>query len=640
MLKIKLKDNSELEVEEGLSVIEIAKKISEGLARVATCAEIDGEVVDLRTIVEKDCSLNILTFESSLNGKKAYWHTTSHIMAQAIKRLYPEIKLAIGPSIDNGFYYDFDTEKPFTPEMLEAIEKEMKKIIKEDLPIERFELPRKEAIKFMEEKEEPYKVELINDLPEDAIISFYKQGEFTDLCAGPHVMSTGKIKAVKLLSSSGAYWRGNEKNKMLQRIYGISFPKASQVDEYVNMIEEAKKRDHRKLGKELELFFFDETAPGMAYWMPKGFTMMNTLIDFWRKEHKKRGYQEFSGPQLNSSELWKISGHWDHYKEDMFVLTDADGNEQALKPMNCPNSIKIYQSKLRIYKDLPLRFNDVDVIHRNEKSGQLNGLFRVRMFRQDDSHNYITEEQIGSEIKDIIEIAKQLYSVFGLEYKLTLSTRPEEDFMGEIETWDKAENDLRKVLDEICGEGNYQVNEGDGAFYGPKIDIKMKDCLGREWQMGTVQLDFQLPQRFNLHYIDKDGNKKTPIMVHRALFGSFDRFIGIITEHFAGAFPTWLAPVQVRILPIADSHKEYAEKLKEKLEEYDIRVELDEREEKIGYKIREAQLQKIPYMLIVGDKEVEANAVGVRSRKDGDIGAMSVEDFINKIEEEIKTFAR
>ena len=640
MLKIKLKDNSELEVEEGLSVIEISKKISEGLARVATCAEIDGEVVDLRTIVEKDCSLNILTFESSLNGKKAYWHTTSHIMAQAIKRLYPEIKLAIGPSIDNGFYYDFDTEKPFTPEMLEAIEKEMKKIIKEDLPIERFELPRKEAIKFMEEKEEPYKVELINDLPEDAIISFYKQGEFTDLCAGPHVMSTGKIKAVKLLSSSGAYWRGNEKNKMLQRIYGISFPKASQVDEYVNMIEEAKKRDHRKLGKELELFFFDETAPGMAYWMPKGFTMMNTLIDFWRKEHKKRGYQEFSGPQLNSSELWKISGHWDHYKEDMFVLTDADGNEQALKPMNCPNSIKIYQSKLRSYKDLPLRFNDVDVIHRNEKSGQLNGLFRVRMFRQDDSHNYITEEQIGSEIKDIIEIAKQLYSVFGLEYKLTLSTRPEEDFMGEIETWDKAENDLRKVLDEICGEGNYQVNEGDGAFYGPKIDIKMKDCLGREWQMGTVQLDFQLPQRFNLHYIDKDGNKKTPIMVHRALFGSFDRFIGIITEHFAGAFPTWLAPVQVRILPIADSHKEYAEKLKEKLEEYDIRIELDEREEKIGYKIREAQLQKIPYMLIVGDKEVEANAVGVRSRKDGDIGAMSVEDFINKIEEEIKTFAR
>ena len=638
MIKIKLKDNSEMEVEENLSLLEIAKKISEGLARVATCAEIDGEVVDLRTKATKDCYLNILTFESALNGKKAYWHTTSHIMAQAIKRLYPEMKLAIGPSIDNGFYYDFDTEKPFTPEMLERVEVEMKKIIKEDLPIERFELPRAEAIELM--KDEPYKVELINDLPEGETISFYKQGDFTDLCAGPHLASTGKVKAVKLLSSSGAYWRGDEKNKMLQRIYGISFPKASQLDEYVNMIEEAKKRDHRKLGKELDLFFFDETAPGMAYWMPKGFTLMNTLIDFWRKEHKKRGYQEFSGPQLNSSVLWKTSGHWDHYKEDMFVLTDADGNEQALKPMNCPNSIKIYQTKLRSYKDLPLRFNDVDVIHRNEKSGQLNGLFRVRMFRQDDSHNYVTEEQIGSEIKDIVEIADKLYKVFGLEYKLSLSTRPD-DFMGEIETWNRAESDLKKVLADICGgEDKFSINEGDGAFYGPKIDITMKDCLGREWQMGTVQLDFQLPQRFNLSYIDKEGNKKTPIMIHRAIFGSFDRFIGIITEHFAGAFPTWLAPVQVKILPIADSHKEYALKLKEKLENAEIRVEIDEREEKIGYKIREAQLQKIPYMLIIGDKEVEAGAVGVRSRKDGDIGQMPTKEFIDKIKEEERTFAK
>ena len=638
MIKITLKDNSILEVEENLTVLEIAKKISEGLARMATVAEIDGEVVDLRTVVNKDCTLNILTFDSSLDGKKAYWHTTSHIMAQAIKRLYPEIKLAIGPSIDNGFYYDFDTKVAFTPEMLEAIEKEMKKIIKEDLPIERFELPRKEALELM--KDEPYKVELINDLPEGETISFYKQGEFTDLCAGPHLTSTGKVKAVKLLSSSGAYWRGDEKNKMLQRIYGISFPKASQLDEYINMIEEAKKRDHRKLGKELDLFFFDETAPGMAYWMPKGFTLMNTLIEFWRKEHKKRGYQEFSGPQLNSSVLWKTSGHWDHYKEDMFVLTDADGNEQALKPMNCPNSIKIYQTKLRSYKDLPLRFNDVDVIHRNEKSGQLNGLFRVRMFRQDDSHNYVTEEQIGSEIKDIVEIADKMYKVFGLEYKLSLSTRPD-DFMGEIETWNRAEEDLKKVLTDICGgEDKFSINEGDGAFYGPKIDITMKDCLGREWQMGTVQLDFQLPQRFNLHYIDKDGNKKTPIMIHRAIFGSFDRFIGIITEHFAGAFPTWLAPVQVRVLPISDSHKEYAEKLKKEFEENEIRVEIDEREEKIGYKIREAQLQKIPYMLIIGDKEVEANAVGVRSRKDGDIGAMPIADFIEKIKEEERTFAK
>ena len=638
MINITLKDGSSKEYAGAMAIIDIAKDISEGLARAACAGEVNGEVVDLRTIVNKDCSLNILTFESDLNGKKAYWHTTSHIMAQAIKRLYPEIKLAIGPSIDNGFYYDFDTDKPFTPEMLEAIEAEIKKVIKEDIAIERFELPKNEALELM--KDEPYKVELINDLPEGETISFYKQGEFTDLCAGPHLMSTGKVKAVKLLSSSGAYWRGDEKNKMLQRIYGISFPKASQLDEYVNMIEEAKKRDHRKLGKELDLFFFDETAPGMAYWMPKGFTLMNTLINFWRKEHQKRGYQEFSGPQLNSSVLWKTSGHWDHYKEDMFVLTDADGNEQALKPMNCPNSIKIYQTKLRSYKDLPLRFNDVDVIHRNEKSGQLNGLFRVRMFRQDDSHNYVTEEQIGSEIKDIVEIADKMYKMFGLEYKLSLSTRPD-DFMGEIETWNKAESDLKKVLSDITGgEDNFAINEGDGAFYGPKIDITMKDCLGREWQMGTVQLDFQLPQRFNLSYIDKDGNKKTPIMIHRAIFGSFDRFIGIITEHFAGAFPTWLAPVQVRILPIADAHKEYASKLKEQLEDEGLRVELDDRQEKIGYKIREAQLQKIPYMLIIGEKEVEANAVGVRSRKDGDIGQMQTADFISKIKEEEKTFAR
>ena len=571
--------------------------------------------------------------------EKTFWHTTSHIMAQAVKRLFPEVKLAIGPAIDNGFYYDFDVEKPFSEEDLSEIEEEMKKIIKENFPIERFVLPRKEAIALMKEKQEPYKVELIEDLPEDAELSFYKQGEFTDLCAGPHLDSTGEVKAIKLLSSSGAYWRGSEKNKMLQRIYGISYPKASQLEEYLNLLEEAKKRDHRKLGKELELFFFDETAPGMAYWLPKGFTMLNTLIEFWRKEHKARGYQEFSGPQLNSSSLWKTSGHWDHYKEDMFVLTDADGNEQALKPMNCPNSIKIYQSKLRSYKDLPLRFNDVDVIHRNEKSGQLNGLFRVRMFRQDDSHNYITEDQIGSEIKSIIEIASKMYSIFGLEYQLTLSTRPE-DFMGEIETWDRAEADLRKVLDELCGEGQYRINEGDGAFYGPKIDIKMKDCLGREWQMGTVQLDFQLPQRFNLSYIDKDGEKKTPILVHRAILGSFERFLGIITEHFAGAFPTWLAPVQVKILPIADSHVEYAKQVQESLEKQGIRTELDARQEKIGYKIREAQLQKVPYMLILGDKEKEAGKVGVRSRKDGDIGQMEQEEFASKIKEEIETFAR
>ena len=639
MIKITLKDGSVMEQEPGLSIYEVAQKISERLAKVATSALLDGEVVDLRTILDKDCSLSILTFDDE-EGKGAYRHTTSHIMAQAVKKLFPNAKLAIGPSIENGFYYDYDVEKPFSPEDLENIEKEMKKICDEDLKLERFTLPRDEALKLMKDLDEPYKVELIEELPEGEEISFYKQGDYVDLCAGPHLMSTGLVKAFKLTSSSGAYWRGNEKNKMLQRIYGTSFPKKSELDNYLALIEEAKKRDHRKLGKELELFFFDETAPGMAYWLPKGFTMMNVLIDFWRKEHKKYGYQEFSGPQLNSSSLWKTSGHWDHYKEDMFVLTDADGNEQALKPMNCPNSIKVYQTKMRSYKDLPLRFNDVDVIHRNEKSGQLNGLFRVRMFRQDDSHNYVREDQIGSEIKSILELTKKLYSVFGLEYVLTLSTRPD-DYMGEIETWNKAEADLKKVMNEICGGDNYRINEGDGAFYGPKIDIKMKDCLGREWQMGTVQLDFQLPQRFDLYYIDENGEKKTPIMIHRAIFGSFDRFIGIITEHFAGAFPTWLAPVQVKVLPIStEKHADYARKLVDELTDKGFRIEIDDRNEKIWYKIREAQLQKVPYMLVVGDKEIENNQVGVRSRKDGDIGAMSLSDFEEKLDREVRNFER
>ena len=636
MVKVLLKGGVTKEFNEGISILEVAESISEGLARNAMAGEVNGKVHDLRFEIREDCELNILTFDE-LNGKKAYWHTTSHIMAQAVKRLFPGVKFAIGPAIDNGFYYDFDAPKPFSDDDLARIEAEMKKIIKEDIKIERFLLPRDEALELM--KDEPYKVELINDLPDGEEISFYRQGDFTDLCAGPHLMSTGKVKAIKLLSSSGAYWRGNEKNKMLQRIYGISYPKSSELEEYLNLIEEAKKRDHRKLGRELDLFFFDETAPGMAYWLPKGFTMLNTLIEFWRKEHKARGYQEFSGPQLNSSVLWKISGHWDHYKEDMFVLEDADGKEQALKPMNCPNSIKIYQNKQRSYKDLPLRFNDVDVIHRNEKSGQLNGLFRVRMFRQDDSHNYITDEQIGSEIKDIVEIASKFYGIFGLEYQLTLSTRPD-DFMGEIETWNRAEADLKKVLNEICGENNYRINEGDGAFYGPKIDIKMKDCLGREWQMGTIQLDFQLPQRFELYYIDKNGEKKTPIMVHRAIFGSFERFIGIITEHFAGAFPTWLAPVQVKLIPIAEAHHEYAYEVKQILEEKGIRVEVDDRNEKMGYKIREAQTEKIPYMFVIGEKEMESRTVSVRRRKVGDMGTKSLDEAVLQVVKEIEDKSR
>ncbi len=638
MIKVSLKDGSIKEVEKGISILELAKNISEGLARVATSAEVNGEVRDLRFKLEEDATVNILTFDSE-EGKKAYWHTTTHIMAQAVKRLFPNTKLGIGPAIENGFYYDFKVDKPFDEEDIKKIEEEANKIIKEDIEIKRFTLPREEAIKFMSEKNEDYKVELIKELPEDEEISFYEQGEYVDLCAGPHLESTGKVKKMKILNTSAAYWKGDQENDSMQRIYGISFPKASMLDDYLNMIEEAKKRDHRKLGRELDLFFFDETAPGMAYWMPKGLKMMNILIDLWRKEHEKRGYMEFSGPQLNSSELWKTSGHWDHYKEDMFVLTDSDGKEQALKPMNCPNAIKIFASRQRSYKDLPLRFNDIDVIHRNEKSGQLNGLFRVRMFRQDDSHNFITEDQIGSEIKDIIEIAKYLYGIFGLEFELTLSTRPD-DYMGDIELWNKAEANLRDVLDELCGKDQYRINEGDGAFYGPKIDIKMKDCLGREWQMGTVQVDFQLPLRFNLSYIDNDGEKKTPILIHRALFGSFERFIGIITEHFAGAFPVWLSPVQVKILPISDAHLDYANSVKEELASKGIRVEVDSRNEKIGYKIREAQVQKTPYMLVVGEKEIEEKAVGVRSRADGDIGQMKVEDFINKIQEEIKNYTK
>ena len=567
----------------------------------------------------------------------SFWHTTSHVMAQAVKRLFPDAKLAIGPSIETGFYYDFDVEKPFTDEDLIAIEEEMKKIFKENLQLERFELPREEAIKLMEEKEEPYKLELIKDLPEGEVISFYKQGDFVDLCKGPHIPSTGAIKAVKLLSSSGAYWRGDEKNKMLQRIYGVSYPKASQLEEYLNLLEEAQKRDHRKLGKELDLFFFDETAPGMPYWLPKGLKIFNTLIDFWRVEHEQRGYQEFSAPQLNNSVLWKTSGHWDHYKEDMFILEDADGNEQALKPMSCPNAIKVYQTKMRSYKDLPLRFNDVDVIHRNEKSGQLNGLFRVRMFRQDDSHNFITEKQIASEIKEILDIANKFYAVFGLEFTPSLSTRPD-DFMGEIEVWNKAEQELKNVLDEMYGEGNYGIKEKDGAFYGPKIDIQMKDCLGRQWQMGTIQLDFQLPLRFNLSYIDSDGEKKTPIIIHRVVYGSLERFIGLITEHFEGAFPLWIAPVQVKVLPISEEFNSYAEEIKNELYKNNIRVEIDERNEKIGYKIREAQLQKVPYMIIVGEKERKEGKVAVRARKQGDIGQMALNEFIDMVKDKVNNF--
>lgn len=631
MIKIELKDGTIIEVEKGSSIIDVAKKISEGLARVTLAGLVNGEVQDLRHKLTEDCKLEILTFDS-LEGKKAYWHTTSHIMAQAIKRLYPEIKLAIGPSIDNGFYYDFDTEKPFSEEDLIKIEDEMKKIIKEDLPLERFELPRKEAIKFMEEKGEPYKVELINDLPEDAIISFYKQGEFTDLCAGPHVAKTGNIKAVKLLTSSGAYWRGNEKNKMLQRIYGISYPKASQLEEYLNMLEEAKKRDHKKLGKELELFMITGEGPGFPFFLPKGMVLRNVLEDYWRKIHTLNGYQEVKTPVMLNEELWHRSGHWDHYKDNMYT-TKIDEQDFALKPMNCPGGMLVYKSKMHSYKDLPIRMGELGLVHRHEKSGQLNGLFRVRCFTQDDAHIFCLPEQIESEIIDLMHLINQVYSLFGFTYTVELSTRPE-DSMGSDEDWTTAENALRKALEHENME--YVINEGDGAFYGPKIDFHIKDSLGRDWQCGTIQLDFQMPERFDLNYIGQDGEKHRPVMLHRVVFGSIERFIGVLIEHYAGAFPTWLAPVQAKILTISDKQKEYADELVKQFMKEGIRVELDDREEKIGYKIREAQLQKIPYMLIIGEKEVEANAVGVRARKEGDIGQMPVKEFISKIKEEIE----
>lgn len=563
-------------------------------------------------------------------------HSMAHVLAKAICQIYPDVKLTIGPAIDNGFYYDIDTTTTITPDDFPKIEEKMSEIIKSNQDFVRKEISKDEALKLFADNK--YKVELINELPADEVISIYYLGDdFVDLCRGPHVENTKYLRgfAFKINKVAGAYWRGNEKNKMLQRIYVYGFADKNGLKEYLHMLEEAAKRDHRKIGREQELFFFDETAPGMAYWLPKGFIILNTLIDFWREDHKKEGYLEFSAPLLNSSVLWKTSGHWDHYKEDMFVLTDADGKEQALKPMNCPNSIKIYESKIRSYKDLPLRFNDVDVIHRNEKSGQLNGLFRVRMFRQDDSHNYITHDQIGSEIKSIIKIVDRYYKMFNLQSQLTLSTRPD-DFMGEIETWNNAEKELKAVLNEICGEGNYRINEGDGAFYGPKIDIKMKDCLGREWQMGTIQLDFQLPQRFNLSYIDQNGEKQTPIMIHRAIFGSFERFIGIITEHFAGAFPLWLSPVQVKVMNISENSLEYAKKVVSVLEENGIRVEIDERNESINKKIRDAQVLKIPYMLVVGDKEMADGTVAVRKRGEGDKGATSLKEFVDKVLYEIK----
>lgn len=630
-MKITLKDGSVKEYSEAKSVYEIAADISEGLARMATAGEVNGEVIDLRTKIDQDCELTIHTFQSQ-EGAHAFRHTTSHILAQAVKRLFPDTKLAIGPAIDDGFYYDFDREVPFTTEDLETIEKEMKKIVKEDLKIEQFTLPREEAIALMKEKEEPYKVELIEDLPEDAVISFYKQGEFTDLCAGPHLLSTKSVKAFKLTSLAGAYWRGSEKNKMLTRIYGTSFTKKADLDEYLAKIEEAKKRDHRKLGKELGLFTILEEGPGFPIFLPKGIILKNTLIDYWREVHTRAGYVEISTPIMLNKQLWETSGHWAHYKENMYT-TVIDEEDFAIKPMNCPGGILVYKTEPHSYRDLPLRMGELGTVHRHEKSGALHGLMRVRSFTQDDAHIFMTREQIKDEIKGVARLIDEVYSLFGFKYHVELSTKPE-DSMGSQEDWDIATDALRSALDEL--QLPYVINEGDGAFYGPKIDFHLEDTLGRTWQCGTIQLDFQLPLRFEMEYIAADGEKHRPIMVHRVVFGSIERFIGILIEHFAGAFPTWLAPEQVKVLPISEKYHEYANEVAAKLKEAKIRCSVDERSEKIGYKIRDARLNKIPYMLVVGAKEQEEGVVSVRSRFLGDEGQRSLDTFIAEITEEIK----
>ena len=632
-MKVTLKDGSVKEYAQAMSVIDIAKDLSEGLARAACAGEVDGEVVDLRTVVDHDATVNILTAKDE-KGLAALRHTTSHVMAQAVKRLYPNTKLAIGPSIADGFYYDMEFETPLTSDDFEKIEAEMKKIVKEDLKIERFTLPREKAIEFMKEKEEPYKVELIEDLPEGEEISFYQQGEFVDLCAGPHLMSTKEVgKAFKIMSLAGAYWRGDEHNQMLTRLYATAFAKKDELEAYITMMEEAKKRDHRKLGKELGLFMMHEAGPGFPFFLPKGMVLKNTLLDYWREIHRKAGYVEISTPVILNRSLWETSGHWDHYKNNMYT-TVIDGEDYAIKPMNCPGGVLVYASEPRSYRDLPLRMGELGLVHRHEKSGQLHGLMRERCFTQDDAHIFMTPEQIKDEIKGVAGLINEVYSLFGFQYHVELSTRPE-DSMGSDEDWEMATDALRSALDEL--QLPYVVNEGDGAFYGPKIDFHLVDCIGRTWQCGTIQLDFQLPQRFELEYVGADGEKHRPIMIHRVVFGSIERFIGILIEHFAGAFPTWLAPVQVKVLPISDKYMDYAQNVLNKLTEAGIRAEVDTRAEKIGYKIREAQTAKIPYMLVVGQKEEEENTVSVRSRAAGDEGARSLDTFIADILKEIET---
>ncbi len=642
-MKIILKDGSSIEAEKGISILELAKKISEGLARVATAGRVNGEVKDLRYKIEEDgANVEILTFENDLDGKKAYWHTTSHIMAQAIKRIFGnDVKLAIGPSIDEGFYYDFDIEKAFSDEDKAKIEEEMKKIIKEDLPIERFSLPKAEAIELM--KDEPYKVELINELPEGEEISFYKQGEFTDLCAGPHLMSTGKVKCIKLLSSSGAYWRGNEKNKMLQRIYAISFPKASQLEEHLALLQEAKERDHRKIGKQLDLFMTHElVGSGLPMYLPHGATIRRLLEQYILKKEVKLGYQHVYTPSLANVALYKTSGHWDHYKEDMFPVMKMDTEEMVLRPMNCPHHMLIYKNAMHSYRDLPIKIGELAHDFRYEASGSVCGLERVREMCQNDAHIFVTPEQIKSVFGEVVNLILSVYKDFGFkDYKFRLSLRDKENkekYFDDDEMWETAEGQLREILTEL--NLDFYEAKGEAAFYGPKLDVQIKTAIGHDVTISTCQLDFLLPQRFELEYIGEDGKAHRPIVIHRAILGTFDRFISFLIEETKGAFPTWLAPVQVKILPITDRQHEYAKELAQKMMDEDIRVEVDDRNEKIGYKIREAQMQKVPYMLVIGDKEIENGSVGVRSRKDGDIGKMNQDEFIEKVKHEVETFAR
>ena len=632
MIKITLADGSVREMEDGSSVLDAAKSISRGLAKEAVAAKVNGEIRGLEYVLPGDCTLEILKF-SDEEGAHTFRHTASHILAQAVKKLYPEAKLAIGPAIDDGFYYDFDLEHRFTEEDFAAIEKEMKKIVESGLKLERFELPRAEALALMEEKKEDYKVELINDLPEDAVISFYKQGDFTDLCAGPHLSSTSPVKAVKIQSVAGAYWRGDEKNKMLQRIYATAFPKQKDLDEYLAMLEEAKKRDHRKIGKEMDLFAIYEEGPGFPFFMPKGMVIRNELESFWRQEHVKRGYQEIKTPLMLNEDLWHRSGHWDHYKENMY-FTKIDGADYAIKPMNCPGSMLAYKRKMYSYRDFPIRMGELGQVHRHELSGALHGLMRVRTFTQDDAHIFMLPEQIKEEVAGVIDFIDYVYSLFGFTYHIELSTRPE-DSMGSDEEWEMATTALRECLEE---KGiDFVVNEGDGAFYGPKLDFHLEDCLKRTWQCGTIQLDFQMPQRFDLTYVGADGEKHRPVMIHRVIFGSIERFIGILTEHFAGKYPLWLAPVQIKLLTVTEKFAPFAQELADKCAAAGLRAETDVRNEKIGYKIREARNERTPYIVTIGEKELESGLLSVRSSKEGDLGQIPTDELIEMLKEEIKT---